>query len=455
MTIEMFSGGGGDRPTDPGPEAPLAERMRPRALDEVVGQEHLTAPDRLLGRILAGAAFPSLVLWGPPGSGKTTIARLLARGHRAAFVAMSAVSAGVKEVREAVEAAKLQRKQGRRTVLFLDEIHRFNKAQQDALLPHVESGLLILIGATTENPSFEVNAALLSRCRVIVLRALGERALGALFDRALGDRERGLGAFEPRVEDGFRDALVGAADGDARRLLNALEISLGIAQAEAREGESPRLTLAHAREALQTATLRYDRAGEEHFNLISALHKSVRASDPQGAVYWTQRMLTAGEDPLYVARRLVRMAVEDIGLADPQALPQAMAAQQAVHFLGLPEGGAALVQAAIYLALAPKSNRVVVAEGKSRDVIEKTGSLPVPMAFRNPVTGLMKSIGYGEGYRYDHDEPEASSGQSGLPEEIAGERFYEPSPRGKESELGERLRELERKRRPPAGGEPE
>jgi putative ATPase len=452
MSFELFAPEPGGAPADPGPEAPLAERMRPRTLEEVVGQEHLTAPDRLLGRILAGATFPSLVLWGPPGSGKTTIARLLARGHRAAFASMSAVSAGVKEVREAVEGAKLQRKQGRRTVLFLDEIHRFNKAQQDALLPHVESGLLTLIGATTENPSFEVNAALLSRCRVIVLRALDARALGSLFDRALADRERGLGAAGPEVEEGFRDALVGAADGDARRLLNALEISLGIAQAEAREGEPPRLTLAHAREALQTASLRYDRAGEEHFNLISALHKSVRASDPQGAVYWTQRMLVSGEDPLYVARRLVRMAVEDIGLADPLALPQAMAAQQAVHFLGLPEGGAALVQAAIYLALAPKSNRVVVAEGKARGVIETTGSLPVPMAFRNPVTGLMRSIGYGEGYRYDHDEPEALSGQSGLPEEIAGETFYEPSPRGKEPELAERMREMKRRGGTPRGG---
>jgi putative ATPase len=452
MTFDLFPGrspSGGDV-SDPG--APLAERMRPRSLEQVVGQEHLTAPDRLLGRIVAGTTFPSLIFWGPPGSGKTTLARILARAHAAGLVPLSAVTAGVKEIRRAVDLARGPGA-GRRTVLFLDEIHRFNKAQQDALLPHVESGLLTLIGATTENPSFEVNAALLSRCRVLVLRELDSDALARVFDEAATDPERGLGRLRPEFAEGVRDALIGGADGDARRLLNALEIAVEIAGAAAgttdgtAAGESPvRVTLDHVKEALQSGTLRYDRAGEEHSNLISALQKSVRASDPQAAVYWTQRMLAAGEDPLYVARRLVRMAVEDVGLADPGALPQAMAAQQAVHFLGLPEGGAALLQAAVYLALAPKSNRIVVAEARARETIEKTGSLPVPLAFRNPVTGLMDHLGYGKGYVYDHDAPGGHAGQDGLPDALRGTRFFEPSPRGFEKDLGERMKTLEGRR---------
>jgi putative ATPase len=441
MTFDLFGGGRSARQRGPDVNAPLAERMRPRSLDEVVGQGHLTGPDRLLRRIAGGATFPSLVFWGPPGSGKTTLARLLARAREADFIPTSAVSVGVKEIRQTVEYAR-RRPGSRRTVLFLDEIHRFNKAQQDALLPHVESGLLILIGATTENPSFEVNAALLSRCRVLVLRSLDEEALDEVFDRALRDRERGFGALKATFEEGVREALVRAADGDARRLLNALEIAVEIARAEAKGEAELHVTLEHAREALQSGALRYDRAGEEHFNLISALHKSVRASDPQAAVYWTERMLASGEDPLYVARRLVRMAVEDIGLADPRALPQAMAAQQAVHFLGLPEGGAALVQAAIYLSLAPKSNRVYVAESKARELIEKTGTLPVPLAFRNPVTGLMRNLGYGKGYVYDHQVSEAHAGQDCLPEEIRGVRFYEPTTRGEEENLARRMEEL-------------
>jgi len=444
MSFELFPGAQGDTAA-PDPNAPLAERMRPRALDEVVGQEHLTAAGKLLPRILAGDTFPSLILWGPPGTGKTTLARLLARHQKAAFLPMSAVNAGVKEVRLAVERARQNRKQERRTVLFLDEIHRFNKAQQDVLLPHVESGLLILIGATTENPSFEVNAALLSRCRVLVLRSLDSGALETVFDRALRDPERGLGEAGAQLEGGFKEALLAHADGDARRLLNTLEIAVEIARAEG-DGPLTKLTLAHAKEALQTGTLRYDKSGEEHYNLISALHKSVRASDPQGAVYWTKRMLAAGEDPLYVARRLVRMAVEDIGLADPAALPQAVAAQQAVHFLGVPEGVAALIQAAVYLALAPKSNRVYVAEQKAQAVIEQTGSLPVPMAFRNATTGLMKNLGYGKDYRYDHDAEGAVSGQECLPEEIRGKVFYEPTPRGFEKTLAERLEAIRKRR---------
>ncbi len=424
--------------------APLAERLRPRSLDEIVGQEHLTGPDKLFSRILSGDTFPSLILWGPPGTGKTTLARLLAGGRKASFVPMSAVSVGVKDIRAVVTQARLRN--DRRTVLFLDEIHRFNKAQQDALLPHVESGLLILIGATTENPSFEVNSALLSRCRVLVLRSLTREALAQVFDHAMAESTHGFGDTPADLQEGFKESLVAAADGDARRLLNALEVAMEIARADVKEGGRLTLTLEHAREALQARTLRHDKSGEEHFNIISALHKSVRASDPQGAVYWTERMLSAGEDPLYVARRLIRMAVEDIGLADPQALPQTVSAQQAVHFLGMPEGGVALAQAALYLALAPKSNRVYVAERKAQGIIEETGSLPVPLAFRNPVTGLMKNLGYGEKYRYDHDDEDGVSGQECLPEEIEGLRFYEPTDRGFEKDLHDRMEEIRRKK---------
>jgi putative ATPase len=309
---------------------------------------------------------------------------------------------------------------------------RSNTAQQDALRPHVESGLITLLGATTENPSFEVNSALLSRCRVVVLHPLGEDALATVLDRALSDGERGLGGVPLTLDAEVRAALVGGADGDARRLLNALEVAADL--------PGHVVMAEHVREALQAAALRYDRAGEEHYNLISALHKSVRASDAQAAVYWTVRMIEGGEDPLYIARRLVRMAVEDIGLADPQALVQTVAVQQAVHFVGLPEAGAALVQAAVYLALAPKSNRVYLAEREAAETIARTGSLPVPLEFRNAVTGLMKHLGYGEGYRYDHDAPDAYTGQEALPEALRGTVFYRPTDRGAERELSERLR---------------
>jgi putative ATPase len=444
MSFDLFPGSGGS--AERGVKgAPLAERMRPRVLAEVRGQEHLTAPDCLLGQIEQGATLPSILFWGPPGSGKTTLARILARTREAEFIATSAVSAGVQQIRQAVRRAQSCRAAGRRTILFLDEIHRFNKAQQDALLPHVESGLLILMGATTENPSFEVNSALLSRCRVVVLNPLSEAALSDLLESAMEDAERGVGALSPTLAPHVREALLRGADGDARRLLNSLEVAVDLARVE--EGDSCVVSLDHARQALQTAALRYDREGEEHYNLISALHKSIRASDAQGAVYWTERMLEAGEDPLYVARRLARMAVEDVGLADPSALPQAMAAKQAVHFLGLPEGGAALVQAAVYLALAPKSNRVYLAQGQAQSEIQSTGSLPVPLRFRNPVTPLMSEVGCGQGYRYDHEEDDAVSGQSGLPEELEGRVFYRPSDRGFERELKRRLKAVESKRR--------
>jgi len=424
MTMDLFpaSPGGG-----PGRHAPLADRLRPQALEEVAGQEHVTGPGKLLRRIAEGATLPSLILWGPPGSGKTTLARILAGKSR--FVGLSAVTAGVKDIRDAVSGTAGGG--SRRTVLFLDEIHRFNKAQQDALLPHVESGRIVLIGATTENPSFEINAALLSRTRVVVLRTLDEAALRSVLRRALADPERGLGGAGVDLPDDAVGLLLAAADGDARRLLNVLEVAVDLAGGADPDGVH--VGADHVREAIQTATLRYDRAGDEHFNLISALHKSVRASDRQGAVYWLRRMLVAGEDPLYVARRLVRIASEDVGLADPRALEQAVAAQQAVHFLGLPEGGLALLQCALYLAGAPKSNRLAVAEAAADAAIEETGTLPVPEAFRNAPTALMRDLGYGKDYVYDHDVPGGVSGQETLPPELRGRRFYTPGKRGYEA----------------------
>ncbi len=436
MTFDLFPD------TDaPPPGAPLAERLRPRTLDEVVGQPHLMGTGRLFGALGPGERLPSLIFWGPPGTGKTTLARLLARAVDAELIALSAVTAGVKQVREAVDQAGRSARSGRRTVLFLDEIHRFNKAQQDALLPHVESGRFTLLGATTENPSFEVNAALLSRCRVVTLRALEEADLTTLASRALADPERGLPS-PPACPPDVMAALVQAADGDARRLLNTLETAAMLAaRTDAKAGAT--LTLDHLREALQSAALRYDRT-DAHFDQISALQKSVRASDAQASAYWCTRMLAAGEDPLTIARRLVRIAVEDVGLADPDALGRVMAAQAAVHFLGRPEGDAALVQAALYLALAPKSNRVTVAESRIKEAIERTGSLPVPLVFRNAPTRLMKELGYGKGYRYEHDSPAGFTGQRGLPDGLAGAVFYEPTDRGFESVLAERLQRLER-----------
>ena len=416
-------------------EAPLADRMRPRSFEELVGQEPLLEPGSPLALMREGKHLSSIILWGPPGSGKTTIARLIAGAAQAPFVAHSAVLAGVKEVKEAMERAALERKRsGRPTVLFLDEIHRFNRAQQDAFLSHVERGDIILVGATTENPSFEVNAALLSRARVLVLRELTQADLKVLIERAARD-PRGL-AGKVTLEPDALEALAAAADGDARRALTALEIAAAGSQAG-------HVTVEDARRALARKHLRYDKAGDEHFNLISALHKSLRDSDPHAGLYWLARMLAAGEDPLYVARRLVRFASEDVGNADPQALPLAVAAFQAYHQLGTPEGELALAQCCVYLATAPKSNAVYQGMGKAMAEVEQSGSLPPPLVIRNAPTRLMKDIGYGAGYKYAHAEPGRIADQQHLPDELQGRRFYEPTGEGFEAEIAKRMKAWE------------
>ncbi len=400
--------------------APLAARMRPRTLDELLGQDHILGPGRALRTAIERDRLPSIILWGPPGTGKTTLATVLASTTHSAFVSLSAVSAGVADLRRAVEdARRLRAATGRRTVLFIDEIHRFNKAQQDSILPHVEKGTVTLIGATTENPSFEVNAALLSRCRVFVLRALTEDQVQDLLRRALSDEERGLGKMSLHAEDDALQKLAIYANGDARVALTALELA-----ADAAEGG--KITSELLADALQHRALLYDKGGEQHYDIISALHKSVRDSDPDGSLYWLARMLEAGEDPLYVARRLVRMATEDIGMADPNALVLTIAAQQAVHFLGMPEGNLALAQTAVYLALAPKSNAVYKAYGRVREDVENTRNDPVPLHLRNAATGLMKGLGYGAGYKYAHDYEGAKVDQEHLPESLRGRRYYEP-----------------------------
>jgi putative ATPase len=425
--------------------APLADRMRPRTLDELVGQEEALGPDTPLRRAVEADELPSLILWGPPGSGKTTLAHVVRRRTRAHFEALSAVLSGVKELRENLRAAEARRRRdGRRTILFIDEIHRYNKAQQDALLAHVESGDVILIGATTENPSFEVNAALLSRSRVVVLKPLSAPQLEEVLRRALGDSERGLGVFETDVDGDGITFLAQAADGDARTALNVLEMAVTTAPPSS---SGRRVISAQAmRQAFARKALLYDRAGEEHFNIISALHKSVRNSDADAGLYWLARMLEAGEDPLYVARRLVRFASEDVGLADPQALVLAMAAQQAVHFIGMPEGALALAELVVYLAAAPKSNAVYLAYGEAAREALTSRAEPVPLWIRNAPSGLMKDLGYGKGYRYAHDEASGVAPMDCLPDALAGRRFYAPTERGTERELGKRLEAARRLR---------
>src|SRR6266581_4183159 len=418
-------------------KAPLAERMRPRTLDEYVGQTRLLGPGRLLKQISDGQTVPSLILWGPPGCGKTTLAYLLAQTVQAPFVAFSAVLSGVKELRQIVEAAQEQRRlHGKPTTVFVDEIHRFNKAQQDAFLPHVEKGLIVLLGATTENPSFEVIAPLLSRAQVVVLEALSPDDLKLLLRRTLQDEERGLGAQHLTADEEALTFLAQHAQGDARVALNTLEVAATLAA----QKETSRIDLELAEEAAQHKALLYDKGGEEHYNVISAFIKSLRGSDPDAAVYWLMRMLEAGEDPLFIVRRMVIFAAEDVGNAEPQALQVAVAAKDAVHFVGLPEGRIPLAQAATFLATCPKSNASYRAMLAAAEDVRQAGPLPVPLHLRNAPTPLMKGLGYGAGYLYPHDYEDAVVEQDYLPERLRARLYYEPSDRGREHEIGERLR---------------
>jgi putative ATPase len=418
---------------------PLADRMRPRSLDEYVGQEHVLGPGKPLRVQIESGQLSSSILWGPPGSGKTTLAALIARRSRADFVPFSAVLSGIKEIKAVMADAEKARRVGRKTVLFIDEIHRFNKAQQDAFLPYVERGDVVLIGTTTENPSFEVISALLSRTKVYVLKPLDKDQIVTLLRRALTEPERGLQYLGLRISDELLDEIAIASDGDARSALNTLEVAAGLAQ----DGLISPQTVA---DALQRKVLLYDKSGEEHYNLISALHKSVRSSDPDAALYWLGRMMKAGEDRLYLVRRLVRMAIEDIGLADPRAVEQAIACMQTIHFLGIPEGDLALGQLTIYLALAPKSDAAYRALNKVNSTIDSTVAEPVPLHLRNAPTRLMKEIGYAKGYRHAHEERNAVTDMQCLPAGLIGQSFYEPTDRGFELRLREKMQWLKEQR---------
>lgn len=426
------------------PVAPLAARLRPRTLDEYVGQEHLVGPGRVLRRAIESDRLSSLIFWGPPGSGKTTLARIIAGATRAHFVGLSAVSAGVADLRKVIdEAARRRKAGGQRTILLIDEIHRFNKAQQDSVLHAVEQGVITLIGATTENPSFEVNSALLSRCRVFTLKPLNAEQVATLVQRAVTDSARGLGNEKVELAPEVLRVLVDYADGDARTALNALELAAAVTPPDPTGRRV--VGLPAVAEAIQQRTYRYDQAGDQHYDVISAFIKSLRGSDPDGALYWLARMIEAGEDPLFIVRRLVILAAEDVGLADPQALVVAVAAQQAVHFVGMPEGYLPLAEATIYLATAPKSNSTIASFQRAREAVEQGGSRPVPLHLRNAPTGLMKSLGYGQGYAYSHDfapDDPRRYRQRYLPEGVGG-GFYQPSASGFESEIQQRRRQIE------------
>jgi putative ATPase len=426
--------------------APLAERMRPRSLDELLGQEHLVGPGKPLRVQIERDDASSMIFWGPPGVGKTTLAKIIAETTEASFIEFSAVTSGIKEIKQVMVDAARAAEMHSRTILFIDEIHRFNKAQQDAFLPYVERGTIRLIGATTENPSFEIISALLSRCRVYVLQPLKEEQIVVLLRRALADKERGLGALELTADDDALELIASYSSGDCRSAYNALEVAAQLVQNE------KTITRAVAAEAVQKRVLMYDKSGEEHFNLISALHKSVRNSDPDAALYWLGRMLAGGEDPLYLARRIVRMAVEDIGLAAPEALNLCLSARDTYDFLGSPEGELALAEAVVYLALAPKSNAVYTAWGAVQAEIENTRQEPVPLHLRNAPTRLMKDLDYGKGYRYAHDEEGKVADMDCMPESLKGRRYYQPTQEGREKQLAARLEEIRRIRAGKRGG---
>jgi len=425
---------------------PLADRMRPRTLDEFVGQEHLIAPGKPLRTQIERDDTGSLIFWGPPGTGKTTLAQIIARMTKAEFIEFSAVLTGIKEIKQVMADAERARQYGTRTIVFIDEIHRFNKAQQDAFLPHVEKGNIRLIGATTENPSFEIISALLSRSRVYVLKPLTEEQIVTLLRRALLDAERGLGGLKLRASDDVLMKIASYSSGDARSAYNVLEVAATLARENAGAEIGAEITDAIVQDALQKRVLLYDKTGEEHYNLISALHKSVRNSDPDASLYWLGRMLEAGEDPLYIARRVVRMAVEDIGLAEPQALALCMAARDAVDFIGMPEGNLALAQAVVYLAIAPKSNALYTAYSTVQQDVERTAAEPVPLHLRNAPTALMKGLGYGSGYQYAHDSAEKVADMQCLPDNLRDRIYYEPTSEGVEKRIRERLEEIKRRR---------
>ena len=423
---------------------PLADRMRPRDLEEYIGQEHLLGPGKPLRTQIDRDDTGSLIFWGPPGTGKTTLAKIIAKMTRAEFIEFSAVLAGIKEIKQVMADAERARQYGTRTIVFIDEIHRFNKAQQDAFLPHVEKGNIRLIGATTENPSFEINSALLSRTRVYVLQPLTEDQIVVLLKRALLDEGRGLGAMNVSADDDVLKLIASYSSGDARGAYNVLEVAAGLAQ---QAGKQPfKITDEIVRDALQRRVLLYDKAGEEHYNLISALHKSVRNSDPDAALYWLGRMIEAGEDPLYIARRVVRMSVEDIGLADPNALALCMAARDAVDFIGMPEGNLALAQAVVYLSVAPKSNALYTAYADVQQDIEQTSAEPVPLHLRNAPTGLMKGLGYGRGYQYAHEIKGKVADMQCLPDNLKDRTYYRPTGEGIEKRIQERMDEIKRLR---------